>query len=240
LISLGAAAGCETAPRTTAAQALVSPYDTVGGEPLWAVVPPQNDSGTSLVDPLAVGDEVVAQIAQVRGLTALPLNRTISAMRTLGLDAVRSPGEADALARALGADGVVMGSITAYDPYRPPVFGLTLVVHSRPGLGRSGGGFEVRRLQMSPTEFGDAMRSAFGGRPVSVSSLYLDARDGAVRSRLRAYAEGRTDPGSALGWREYEASIDLYTRFAAHEAVRGLLNEEWLRLSRAQAAQPAR
>jgi hypothetical protein len=51
---------------------------------------------------------------------------------------------------------------------------------------------------------------------------------------LRIYASGRTRDLSAMGWRRYTASMDLYSQFAMYRGVDGLLQQEWTRVARAQ------
>ena len=49
--------GCATREQP---DVLVAPYDTTRGDVLWAVVPPLNESGTSVVDATFIADQVVA------------------------------------------------------------------------------------------------------------------------------------------------------------------------------------
>lgn len=229
LIGVAWSAGCRAKPELTPPGVLVSPY---AGDALFAVIPPRNESGASFVDPDRVGDMLVASLAQTRGLRCLPLNRTIEAMRALGLPSVNSAMEANQLARALGVDGIVAATITAYDPYDPPTIGLTLALFPQPSLGgrREGPLDDPRLLAMQASDAGyTGMR---GSEPTAVESVHLDARSHDVLLRLRRYAEGRKEKETALDWRIYTASMDLYTQFGAHEAVRGLLDHEWLRLAR--------
>ncbi len=214
---------------------IVSPYDTAQGQVLWAVIPPLNESGTSLADDLAIGDAIVAAAQGVRGVRCLPLNRSIEAVRTLGLTrGIQSSADAHKVAEYLGADAVLAGSITAYNPYDPPVFGLALALYARPGAmaNAAQSSLDTRTLTMAFTDFGTFDGLSFAGEPVSVVSQHLDARDHSVLMAVRSYAEGRSDHRSALAWRVYTASMDLYTQFAAHHTIGRLIDEEWVRLSR--------
>lgn len=223
-----AAAGCQ-GPSLTPPEALVAPYSTAQGTPVWAVAPLANESGTSVADAGMVSDALVAKLAEVRGLSALPLNRTLGAMRALRLDAIRSPAEARALAEALGVDGLVIGTITAYDPYEPPRLGLTLGLFTRDG--RGGPQVDPESLRTAASE---RAVTAPGADAQTVVSDYADAANHEVLMDLRRYAEGRHDPNSALGWRRYTASMELFTEFAAHRAVSRLLEQERLRLARSR------
>src|SRR5262249_8089222 len=120
-LSLAIAPGCASSGDQLEAPAvLVSPYFPARTNVLLAVAPPSNESGVSTFDPLTVGDDLVAAVSEARGLSAVPMNRTLAAMGAKGLSAIRTPREAKILADALGVDGVIVGSVTAYDPYDPP------------------------------------------------------------------------------------------------------------------------
>ena len=221
--------GCRARPELVPPGVLASPY---AADAAFAVIPPRNETGASFVDPDAVGDKIVAALAQTRGLRCLPLNRTIEAMRALKLPAVTTPMEAQQVARALGVDGIVAGTITAYDPYTPPVFGISLALYAMPSLGGDSGGpmNDPRLLSMQASDAG--YTGASGNEPASVESVHLDARSHDVLLKLKRYTDGRKDADTALDWRVYTASMDLYTKFGVHEAVGGLLDHEWLRLAR--------
>lgn len=214
---------------------IVSPYDTSEGDVLWAVLPPVNESGTSLADELLIGDSIVAAAQGIRGVRCLPVNRTVEAVRSLGFTrGIQSSSDAHKVAEYLGADAVLAGSITAYDPYDPPVLGLALALYARPGAmaNAAQAKLDSRALTMAFTDFGTFDGLSFAGEPVSVVSEHLDARDHSVLMAVRSYAQGRSDHTSALAWRVYTASMDLYTQFVAHHTVGRLIDEEWLRLSR--------
>lgn len=233
-LALGlAGSGCTTTAELLPPDVLVAPYDTVAGEPLWAVVPPANESGTSVFDPAVIGDKLVAAVSQTRGLACLPVNRTIAGMRALGLERVTTPAEAQQLARVLGVDGVLVPTVTAYDPYDPPVLGLAVSLYTVPGGLEAPADvlFDPRLFQTMPT---DAGRGTFqvSGQPVATSIEHLDAQNHDVLIKVRAFAEGRGRTESPMGWKAYTASMDLYSEFATHETVRELLGLEWLRLAR--------
>jgi len=221
--------GCASRPDLVPPGVVVSPY---AADAALAVIPLRNESGASFVDSDAVTDKIIAALSQARGLRCLPLNRTIEAMRALELTAVTTPIQAQQVARAMGVDGIVVGTITAYDPYNPPVFGVSLALFAQPSLGGGGGGplDDPRILSFQATDAGYTGGSS--NEPTSVESVHLDARHHDVLLAMQRYARGRKDAGTALDWRVYTASMDLFTQFGAHEAVRGLLDNEWLRLAR--------
>lgn len=218
-----------TPPRVT-----VAPYDASQGEVLWAVIPLANESGTDIFDPLVVSDKLVAAAEEVAGVRTVPLNRTLQAMRALGLKGIRDPGEVKQLAAVMGVDGIIVGTITAYDPYDPPVIGLNLALYARTdAMGARGEAnpIDPRRLSQAPNDTLARPPTALGDRPAAVASAHLDARDHGVLLALREYATGRHDEISALGWKRYTASMDLYTQFATQHLVAALLEQEQRRLA---------
>lgn len=237
-------AGCNSKPQLTVPQTLVAPYDVSKGDVLWAVVPLRNESGTTVVDPYQVSDKVVAAASQVRGVRCLPMNRTIAGMRAMELVELTSPEQAQKLATLLGADGIIVGSITSYDPYNPPKLGLALALYSRPGLldspGNGNGSIDTRKLSYQPTDYHYFPRSTFKDAPESVVSEFLDGKNHQVLMDVQSYANGRSDPASALAWRRYIASMDLFCEFGAWHSVNRLLEHEWLRMARVTAKVPDR
>lgn len=220
---------------------LVAPYETIQGDVLWAVAPPRNESGVGVLDPLTVADTLAATLQEVRGISVVPVNRTIGAMRTLGMDQVSSAADARRLALELGVDGVVVSSITAWQPYRPPRLGLSLALYDRPGSARlteRATDVDPRQLTIATTE--RRLPSAgHADQALSVAAEHLDAANHEVLMAVRMYAEGRHDPESALGWRGYLASMQLFTKFACYRLAGRLLDEERLRLAREHAAAQA-
>lgn len=243
-LALTALVGCSGLPgrgkELTAPRVTVAPYDTSRGEVLWAVIPLGNESGTELVDPLAVSDELVAAAEEVQGVRVLPLNRTLQAMHALGLKGISDPGEVKQLAEVMGVDGILVGTITAWDPYDPPVIGLSLALYARTdamaGHPEDANPIDPRELSAATSDTLARPPTGLGDRPAAVVSAHLDAKDHGVLLALRDYAEGRHDSVSALGWRRYTASMDLYTQFATQHLVAALVQQEQQRL--ASLAQP--
>lgn len=218
-------------------QSQISPYEA-RGDVLWAVAPLKNESGTSAVDELAVADALVARLSQVRGIRTVPVNRSLAAMRSTGISEVESPAQARRLAETLDVDAVVVGSITAWDPYRPPEIGLSLALYARSEAMRAEPGLNERvdpkAIQAAGRDFtlpeSPASRM---DRPLSTASEHVDGADHEVQRAIRAFAEGRHDPDAPMGWRRYLASMSLFTEFACHRLAGRLLDAERLRLARA-------
>ena len=218
---------------------LNSPYDT-SAEVVLAVAPLRNESGVSVVDELAVSDALVGEIEQTPGVSVLPMNRTLAAMRALRMPQVETPADALALAKAAGADGLIVGSITAWHPYDPPTLGLSLGIFGRSPYMRAPPDPTVdpTALKAARSEPETTDRHQVIGALSTVSQTF-DAHNGSTRELVRAYAQGRHDPSSALTWRRYLASMGLYAKFACHEASRLLFDAERQRLRGPQTRQQA-
>lgn len=216
-------------------QVLVAPYDSSQGEALWAVVPLANESGVSFANTELVADALVAKLDESRGIACLPLNRTFAAMRARGMTGVRSPADARMLANTLGVDAVVIGSVTAYDPYNPPKLGLVLAVFAKEN--RPSDGIDPMKLQIAYTDQDPKVRTQYPDKPIAAISEHLDGANHEVQMAIQRYAAGRHEPASALGWRGMLASMDLYVEFAAYQAVSRLLEQERLRLAQPVEAQ---
>jgi hypothetical protein len=232
LILLTLLCGCQPAPRPELqpVQTLLSPYDNSRGEVLWAVAPLANESGVSLFEPKEITDKLIAATEEIRGVRTVPLNRTLQAMAALQMRGVRSPAEALKLAEALGADGILVGTITTYEPYTPKL-GLTVGLYGRgDGMGSEQGATDVRGLRTSTRE--ERPRSRFGTGPLSLVSAHLDGKNHQVQSDVRSYARGRQEGQSALGWKRYLSSMDLFAEFATYHVLDQLIDAEWLRMGR--------
>ncbi len=189
------------------------------GERTWAVVPLANESGVSAVDTLGISDDFVAEVEAVEGLRCIPLNRSITGLRSLGLAQIRSDAEARALLRVLQVDGLVVGSITAYDPYKPMTLGIAAQVYTVDTPAPTA--TDVGELTMAVRERGNADRSRTG--PAAQASRVYDARNHDVLERIGRYAAGRHDPKSGLRESLYVNSMDAYGRFVAFEVVGSLV-----------------
>src|SRR5262245_48604424 len=231
---IGAAAlvlsGCAKTEPLTAPAVTTAPYDTSKGEVLWAVVPLRNESGTSVVNIGNMSDKLVNAAEEVRGVRCVPLNRTIQAMQSLGMPTLQNPADARKLAHAMGVDAVLVGSITAYDPYAPEL-GLAVALYGRPGAMAQGQQhpLDTRALTARPTDTEPSLWTRNEG-PIAVVSEHLDGKNNQVLLDLKAYAEGRQKDPSAMGWKRFTASMDLFSEFAAHHVVDGLVKQEWNRL----------
>ena len=93
---------------------------------VWAVAPAINLSGQANVDPLLQADIVFQQLQSVAGITVIPVNRVAEVYSTLRIDKVQSEDQAAIVCELLGADAIVVPTVTIFDPYNPPKFGASL------------------------------------------------------------------------------------------------------------------
>src|SRR4030095_1580583 len=114
----------------------------------------------------------------------------------------------------------------------------SLALFARPGAMQtvSKEALDVRKLAAQPADT-PPKNGAFQDSPVSVFTTHLDGKNHQVLMDVKAYAEGRSDPNSALTSGRYTASMKLYSQVAATHAVRRLLEQEWMRLARLGTAQ---
>lgn len=229
-VAAALASGCQSSPKDVLVppQKIVAPYDASGGEALWAIAPVRNESGTTALDTGALGDKLAAAAEEIEGVRCVPLNRTLDAMRTLQMQAVRTPGDARKLAQAMGVDGVIVPTVTAWDPYTPKI-GLSAALYANPTWLASGRTtLDPRALESSPTVATGA-GTRYADSPTAVASEHLDGKNNQVLMDLKSFADGRERAPNAYGWRRYLASMDLYSEFAAYRILDGIIREEWVR-----------
>ena len=230
IVALAAPAGCKRRA-TVEPDVYASPYVQ---PKVWAVVPLSNESGVSEADGARLADHLAQQLQQAERINVVPVNRVLEAMSAMNLAQVVTVGDAMALMNTLRADGLVVGTITAWDPYDPPKIGATVQLYTRPRPDRA---MDPRLLTRAAT--GDALPSdQQQGQPIATAGGHFDAASGTVIRRLEAYAKGRTPPDSAAGQRRYLISMDLYSEFVSHELMRRLFATEWDRLHAQQHPRP--
>lgn len=229
-VALAAPAGCKR-QATVEPNVYASPYVQ---PKVWAVAPLSNQSGVSEADGARLADHLAQQLQQAESINVVPVNRVIEAMSAMKLAQVASVGDAMALMNTLRVDGLVVGTITAWDPYDPPKIGATVQLYSRTPRDRA---MDPRLLTRAATS--DALPSTQQqDQPIATAGGHFDAANGTVIRRLEAYAHGRTPSDSAAGQRRYLISMDLYSEFVSHELMRRLFATEWDRLHAQQGPKP--
>lgn len=209
--------------------ALVSPYPQ---RELWAVAPFANESGVSIVDRYRTADVFAQQVQQIDGVEAVPVNRVLSAMRGLGLTAIESGLDAAVLMNTLNADALIVGTITAWDPYRPPTLGAAVELYR--GDGSRVQAIDPIRITRSPS--GNPAPGEMSEGPAAQAAGVFDANNHQTLAWLEQYAEARTHPDSAYGRDIYLVSMDLYMQFVSFRLLHDLLADERIRLTPVVAA----
>lgn len=195
---------------------------------IWAVAPAINMSGQGGVDALLQADLVFKQLQSVRGITAIPVNRTVEAFASLRIDRIETPEQAQLVCELLGCDGLVVPTVTLFDPYNPPKMAAALQLFSRDGsLLRPTGRLGMDDVQAIARAPRDGLTlpppEAIGGELVQEAAVF-DASHGSTRDAIEIYATGRSDPrGAAVGIRPYLLSMELYAGFVYHELLHNLM-----------------
>jgi hypothetical protein len=209
---------------------LTEPTTIVSGldrSQLWGVAPFENETGTSVVDSAAIADAFMMEAQQVDQIDMVPVNRVIRAMRASGIERIASPGDALTIMNVLRLDALVIGTVTAYDPYRPLTLGLAVEVYARPAS-EDWTGLDPRELTRSISGK-PAAAGAFGpSGPVAQAAGVFNASNHRTLQWLAEYTAGRQEPGSAYGGDIYLVSMDLYTQFVCHRLLHDLLAPEAL------------
>ncbi len=213
------AAGCEPAAKPYGVEAKLRLPGA--RRQVWALAPAINLSGEQGPDPLLQADLVYQQLQQVRGLTVVPVNRVVEVYAGLRLDNVKSAEQAYLVCDLLGCDGLVVPTITAYDPYDPPKLGASLQLFRKPPS-------YARSETIDPRELARAAALPPGQslprQPGFVQAVGMyDAANGSVRQAVFQYAQGRHDPVSPMGQREYLVSMDRYCGFVYNALATDLL-----------------
>ena len=180
--------GCDSTPGRTPSPpaALVAPYPA-----LIAVAPFTNESGVP-VSPegiFQVSDALVSTLNQVHGWNAVPLNRTVQAMRNLGITEIPDLATAATLVHSMGVDAIVLGTVTQWDPYDPPRFGANMILLANDGVDSQA---VDSRLLTSSTGDATKVQAEAAHQIAQVIGVY-DAAHHATMLRLQRYASGRIE-----------------------------------------------
>jgi hypothetical protein len=188
---------------------------------VWAVAPAVNLSGQKAVDPILQADLLYQKLQEVRGITVIPVDRVTEVYAGLKIDHVQSVEQALIVCDLLGCDGLLVPTVTAYDPYDPPKFGGSLQLFKKPDSYERTPNVDPRLMARSaaPGEFESLPKEASG--LVQAVGMF-DAANGSVRDSLSGYVAGRHDPVGPMGPREYLMNMDRYVGFAYHSMIEDL------------------
>ena len=190
------------------------------------VVQFKNLAGSQSLDTLAVTDEFVTELGQVTGLTVLPLNQVVAKLRELEIASVESPSDALMVADAMNVDGVIVGAVHRWEPYDPPLVGMTIQLYMRDQVLRDTK-VQSDHLHVNPADLSRATRpfELKLREPVQAQSevtRIYDASQAGVIEKIKAYAESRPDDLSAMGWKKYKTQR-LFLRFVSYEIIGELM-----------------
>ena len=219
-------AGCSNP--STVQRIYFSPYP----EPRTVAVPVfLNHSGSADMDMLAMTDAFYTELQAVKGIEVPAVNVTRAALAELGLEQVSSVDDVRALAEQLQTDGVIVGSVTRYDPYDPPELGMVVELYwqDADASEQAGpGAVDSRELALAGKEDQLRLSALDPMRPVQRVVQVFDADEEAVIGRLREYALEREGLSKPYGWERYKTRTN-YLRFVSHEVIGELLMLEWQR-----------
>jgi hypothetical protein len=196
-----------------------------------AVVPFLNQSGSENLDVMAVTDEFYTELQQVTGgLQVIPVNRVLAALTKLGMKNVSNPDEVMMLAEQLGADAIIVGTVTRYDPYQPPRMGMALQLYHREKIGeeRSVNNIDPGNIARRGRAF--EMPGGVPLRPEAMVVRIFDADRKEVIARIKKYTRHRQADTTPSGWRKFLTSRN-YLRFVCYEMIGELLAQEQKRLA---------
>jgi hypothetical protein len=191
---------------------------------VWAIAPVINLSGQKGVDAVLQADLVYQQMQQVHGLTLIPVNRVVEAFAGLKIEKVQSAEQAAVVCDLLGCDALVVASVTVYDPYDPPKFGVSMQVFSKPAGFSRPKNVDVRELSRAAGPAEDDSLPRPSVHFLQAVGMY-DAANGSVRDAVKEYAHGRADPMGPLGDKEYLSSMERYCGFAYNALSADLIKQ---------------
>ncbi len=186
-----------------------------------AVSPALNHSGSQDFDPLRLADLMASELAQLPGVSVIPLNRVLAQLASEGEERIESPAHALRVMERIGADGIIVFAVTEYDAYYPPVVGLTAQLYST-GLA-SGGGFDPVATSRQAASFEGG---AYSQSPRAEYQRVFNGSDDAVKEEIKRFARDRDAEGSPYGWRKFLASQENYWRFCCATTTRELISQE--------------
>ena len=162
------------------------------------------------------------ELAQVEGLTVVPVGRVYEFLVRQQQNTVGSPEEARALAAAFGADATIVLAVTEYDVYYPPRVGLAAQLY-RSSLAESSS-FDPVGAARNPAEF--SMDDAALRRPNDQVSRIFSARNRQVEELARLYARERLSDDSPHGWRRFIVAQEEFVRLCSYGVIREMLGPQ--------------
>jgi len=186
-----------------------------------AVAPALNLSGAADFDANRFADLMASELNYADGISVIPVSRVLAVLGMQGRVGVESPTHALELAALLGADAMLVFSVTEYDPYDPPSIGLSAQLYgTRPGTRVRG----VDPVALSHRARPGPPPSQNGRRRVLAQvQRVFNASHGSLVEDIRAFARLRRGGRSPYGWRKYVVGQQLFIRYCCQATIRALL-----------------
>ena len=185
-----------------------------------AVAPALNHSGSEDFDPVRVADLMASELTHFPGVKVIPVSRTLAQLASEGKARVESPAHALQVLDRLGADGMVVFAVTEYDPYWPPVVGISAQIFGHGPLGGTAFDPVSSSRQSSPVE------SRVGKLPRAECQRIFNGREKQVEYEIRDFARERDAEDSPHGWRKFLATQEDFLRFCCHSVLGELIRQE--------------
>ncbi len=220
LITILAGAGCT--PGSSIQRHYKNPY--FPDKWTLAVVPFTNLSGSDALDTDAVTDEFYTELQQIgddSGIQVIPYNRVLAAMHRMQIEKLNE-SDVTALAENLGVDAIIVGTITRYDPYPPPLIGMIVQLYDRKDLRALPPAGHINPGQLARQGKTLDLRPSPDLKPATMVIRIVDAGDNDVIERIKQYARGKGAMQSPSGWETYKTSRN-YLRFVSHEVIGEML-----------------
>lgn len=191
-----------------------------------AVAPALDFSGSSGFDRNRVADLMASELGHVDGISVIPVSRVLAVLAEQGRQQVRSPSHALEICERVGADAILVFAVTEYDPYNPPIVGVSAQLYGQvPGRGLEG--------ELDPVLVSRRARPAAGGasgpqggsssQPIAQAQQTFNARHDYVVQQVKRFARRRGAQGSPYGWRLYLVSQEHYLRFCCSAILETLV-----------------
>lgn len=189
-----------------------------------AIAPVINLSNSVDWDPLRVTDIVASELLTFPHVAVIPVNRTLGALELLGARGIESADDAIALARELRADATLVVAITEFNPYDPPILGVTAQLYFVPESGAALPAIDPTLASRTATEFAPAASAEPQRGPVQFQRTF-NASDPKVLREIREYDDdgARDGRNTAYGWRVHTQSQELFIRYSMWSSLRSIL-----------------
>ncbi len=171
-------------------------------------------------DGLEAAEVFANELAQVPGIRVIRPGHVKDAVLK-DASQIANVQEALAVARKLGADAIIVGCVTDYDPYPPPRAGIAIQMFAENPTAENPGG--------------DPTSEVLSGRPLAVApgeqrflvisfERVFDAHQAATRDELRDYAESFTPEDRGFQGEGYFLGVyERYLHFCANVMIREIL-----------------